>query len=428
MKLAKTINAMRLSGIPSELCKNYATLVKSKKFTYKNIKWYLLKLTACGVDSSKTLEVLKDLFDRITITKIRFNEVFTLYPLVPDFVFKVLQLITSTYSTSLSSFTIYSSDENDLESVPKLGEAMWREIAKLQNLRQLIINKFYITIGDLMKMCRNMPQLEIIILVIDAESHLPIDNEEFANQFSHNFGRIQEFWFDLTQREDDSEVDWSPDDLINFSIKHLPELAFIGSKNWKSNMSAACIEINFTSKLKRLELTAFNLEEVAKNFDKFPSLTSLIIMFDLAKDRNYDHPLSKELKNFLNVFGRNLKRLVIDYTREHPAMTLDLKIIKDMCSKLQELNVRMTNVIFKQLTTASFKSLRGLYIDFLSDCRALNLSCLLAPPNLRTVVLRGFRVTVQEFKETIKQFTTKRILTKLELLELQVMILCVPHF
>ncbi|CAB3375029.1 Hypothetical predicted protein [Cloeon dipterum] len=439
MNLDEAIKAMKLDGVPSEVCKEYRSLIKSKIPNSEKVKEFLRRKWLAREDSSKTLESMKDFYERMRFEEIEFNDYFEIYPQEPEFPLKVLHLITSTQATTLSKFSFFSIVADDLDSLPRLEKSIWGEIAKLKNLKEILINTRCITLADVTEMCTNMPQLQSINFSIDVKSDLPIDSEGFASKFSNTFARIEKFRFEPVGIKDVGNERFM-EELTNFSIKNLPQLVLVGSENFFIDMSQSCIEMKKESKLKELKMCASKLEEAARNFDKFPSVTRLEILYPDEKDDPDDRPLSEELMkslekftkltvlgfdslmstvkmvNFLSVSGGKLEHLIFEYSNDNP-MIIDLNLIRDMCPKLQILDLHMTDVVLCD-SMASFTSLRELEIDFFSVSRTVQLSKLLEPPNLQTVRLSGVQMTRKELKNTISSIEAKKILTQIKSLNL----------
>ncbi|CAB3375031.1 Hypothetical predicted protein [Cloeon dipterum] len=310
MELAKVINAMSTSNdLPQELRENYRELMELESLYHTKKDEYLRKLGA-HVESSNALDIVRDLFGKIRIEEVELNDFFEIYPQQPEIALKVLELITSTQAETLFKFSIYSPGVKNADSLPRLENAMWGEIAKLKNLKKININKRCITLADLTEMCQNMSQLRSVKFRVDyCESDLPIDRDDFASKFSNTFAEVEEFCFDPNGEKDGNET--FMEELTNFCIKNLPNLALVGSETFESDMFQACMETEKESKLTHLAISARNLKEAAENVDKFPSVSFLAIVLYATKD-DLNRTLSKEEKKSL----KKLRRLAI--FKEYP--------------------------------------------------------------------------------------------------------------
>ncbi|CAB3375043.1 Hypothetical predicted protein [Cloeon dipterum] len=199
--------------------------------------------------------------------------------------------------------------------------------------------------------------------------------------------------------------------------------------------SPRCEEMEETSQLENLQLNPLHLDLVAFNADKFPNVVSLTLdwrkilygtqLSNLKWSSSLKQfPKLNDLKNFglnsrvyltyiLDILGPNLRILHFEY-----GLKIDFKDIHQHCPNLEKLEI-VGNSVDDSNSIEYFDSLHDLRIKFSSDSsKELNLTNLLAAPNIKTVKLSGFQVNKHEMKKTIVMIKNEQILTQVETLTL----------
>ncbi|CAB3375035.1 Hypothetical predicted protein [Cloeon dipterum] len=265
--------------------------------------------------SKRTFRFLEHLINRgVQFTGINLNDFIKLFPTEPEFALKVLELLTAKQAEHISHFYIYRSKGKDLRASPhQLEQTMLNEILKLKNLVVMRVHQYYFTLEDLMRLCGSLKKLSKISCKIDSESLFPIEELDFAQRFADSFGQLKIFHFVTTGFEQSEEELSFYKALTNFSIKHLPNAREIRCLQYFFDMSQACGEMRETSKLEYLELKATQMENVAFNFNKFPSIRTLVIHWDIINIPFVSFSRNKKKLKILESL-KKLKNLVfVDY-------------------------------------------------------------------------------------------------------------------
>ncbi|CAB3375037.1 Hypothetical predicted protein [Cloeon dipterum] len=373
---------------------------------------------AAQVTSSKTLAALSIIFSKLDAYKMNLEEFAVLYPYEPDFLLKVLRLISPEDAERFKELRIYPTNGIVCTSPLKIEQEMRTKFTMMKNLTYIDVEKYYFTLEELVDMSRNLPALRTIKVTIDHdhESWLPIEDPDFVQTFRDSFPSLEEFIFSTTTIEVDINYF---ERLINFFIKHLQNLKEVKNKNLLFDMTEiACEKMEQTSLLKYIESTSNNLGRIVANVEKFPHIESLTLLwgrgFDFATppDKEKWHPWKESLKKLtkltflsnydlnspecleliLSIFGANLDGLFCDFLTECK-IDIVLKMIQEHCPKLAILE--LINPGFgNSYSLESFKSLIDLKIEFKSDsCKEVKLSNLLAAPKLQTVGLYGIQAS-----------------------------------
>ncbi|CAB3375034.1 Hypothetical predicted protein [Cloeon dipterum] len=375
-----------------------------------------LRKCSSKMDWSETSEILSSLIDGLMDVKINLNDFSEMYPSESDYELKVLQLFASRKATQISFLEIKNAVNPSENNPPQIESQMWTEITKFKNVKNLSINKHQFLLKDLMEMCKNMPSLNEIEVVIDCESELRIDDPQFIQEFSSSFKKIKEFMFAPTGRAFESYKTMSfYKKLMDFGIKNLPNLNRILPIGINFYMSKACMEMNITSQLQYLRLNAIYLEEFASKFDKFPSVQTLAVSWSEWNDNSEGRKINENklnlLKNFTKLNDLHFSNFTSPEHLKHK-MTINLKQIQETCPLLSTLEITVDDVEESQCMS-SFTSLR--YLDIIYDTESSEKVCLinlLSPPNLEVVHLKGFLVTRQGLREATSKIKGKAILTK----------------
>ncbi|CAB3375050.1 Hypothetical predicted protein [Cloeon dipterum] len=433
---------MEKSEIPEnhdDIINLFRNLMEQEYLSQKVLLDFLRKFSAT-VESSKICGILSSFIDRVTDVRINLNYFSEIYPSESDYELKVLQLFASRKATQISFLEINDVVSPSENNPPQIESQMWTEITKFKYLKYLSINKLQFLLNDLMEMCKNMPTLNEILVVIDCESEFPDDDPQFVQEFSYSFDKIKEFVFAPPGRAFESFKAMSfYEKLINFGIKYLPNLKRILPIGINFDMSKACKEIGKRSQLQYLRLNAIYLEELAPKFERFPLVKILVVRWNewnrtREDDKRYIALLSplkeftklndlrlsnltnpKYLNALYNILGPQLKFLTLNYDTEHRTK-VNLKRIQENCPVLSTLEINLANVGESQCM-ASFKSLKNLQIIYNINYRVF-LWNLLAPPNLEVVHLKGFQVTRKGLRDTTSKIKGKAILTKINMLKL----------
>ncbi|CAB3375054.1 Hypothetical predicted protein [Cloeon dipterum] len=403
---------------------------------------FLRKLSPKMV-SSETLMILYILIDKATDVRINLNDFSEMYPSESDYELKVLQIFASRKATQISFLEIKNAIIPSDNNPPLMESQMWTEIAKFKNVKNLSINKYQFLLRDLMEMCKNMPNLNEIQVVIECDSEFPEDDPQFIQEFSNSFDKIKEFVFHAPGRAMKSlEAMSFSGKLTKFGIKHLPNLKWFATIGFYIDKSLACQEMDISCKLQYFRLNAIYLEEFASKFDKFPSVEALVVSWTELNDVvSQDSKINKKKLNLLKKFkklndlclcnltspeyltvlldnlGQKLKFLDINYDTDHK-MKIDLNQIQETCPLLSNLTINVADFEESQ-SMDSFRSLKKLQIIFdTNSSEKVCLSNLLSPPNLEVVHLEGFQVTRQELQEMTLKIKDKTILTKVKKLGL----------
>ncbi|CAB3375047.1 Hypothetical predicted protein [Cloeon dipterum] len=417
---------------------------------------FLRKLSVM-IDSSKLYKMLFSVIDKFMANEININDFSEMYPFDTDYELKVLQLFASRKAKQISDFSIRKR-ALDCTAAPLIEPRMWTEITKLKNVQTLSINKRQFLLKDLMEMCKNMPSLNQIKVLIDSGSPLPMNDPNFAREFSHSFDKIKKFLFVPTGCYFEDFLLRFSGNLTNFGIKHLPNLNRILPIGKNCDMSKGCKEMDKTSQLEHVRLSSIYLEEFASKFDQFPMVQSLEMRCNNEwNNAREDNKINKKklelLKKFkklnelrltnlaspenlavlLNNLGPQLE--LLDLNTDHK-MKINLKQIQKTCPLLSTLEINVADVVEESCpllpaldiamadveesqSMTSFTSLR--YLQIVCDTNIsekVRLINLLSPPNLEMVYLRGFHVTRQELQETTSKIKDKTIFTKVNKLGL----------
>ncbi|CAB3375041.1 Hypothetical predicted protein [Cloeon dipterum] len=440
-----------LEELLKAMCKNcpdfedldqYYDYLASNEIPFEDFIQYLRTL-ATQVTSSNVLDILSSFLDTPFVgffAGMNLQEFSNLYPTEPKFLLKVLSLITSPkHAENIFDLIITATDElNCGTSLPKMDWEMRSEFTKMTNLNSINIDKYYFTLEDLMAMCKNLPALRLIKVVIAAMSRLAIENPNFAQIFNDRFSNLEEFVYSLTVTADGGNFlrDFAFfRKFTNFCIKHLPKAREVRCEDIIFDMTEACEEMDRTSLIEYLELYPYNLDRVASNAQKFPHVLSLTLdwnrfevplikerwgslkKWNLIRLKNHDLCSEEYFELILSTFGANLNILYFGCSFGNP-LDIDFKLIQENCPKLENLQLVNTGVN-DGYSLGTFDSLLDLKITFQSDVRKeVKLTNLLAAPNLQIVELSGFRVSLFEMKWTILLIKTKSILKKVESLSL----------
>ncbi|CAB3375057.1 Hypothetical predicted protein [Cloeon dipterum] len=242
---------MSLSGATDEevqSCKELFRLGISD-LTHEELIELLRPLSNAEWPLTKFFEVFADSIKRVSYTEINLDDFSLLRPSDLEFELKVLQKIVSSKATEITAFRI-NSGENLLFDPPKLEPQLWTEIIKLQKVEIICISKYKTSFRDLPEMCKSLPSLRKIKVMID--SSIPVPTED---NFAQEFSKVNSLW-----------VDWS---------------------DWNEQV---------TNPLKTIKLTQLH------NFRDLDTLT----FFDLTSPKNLDL--------FLNSVGQKLIVLNLYYT------------------------------------------------------------------------------------------------------------------
>ncbi|CAB3375052.1 Hypothetical predicted protein [Cloeon dipterum] len=416
--------------------------LKEEESVSQEVLLNFLRKCSSKMDWLETSDILSSLIDGLRDVKINLNDFSEMYPSESDYELKVLQLFASRKATQISFLEIENAVNPSENNPPQIESQMWTEIAKFKNVKNLSINKHQFLLKDLMEMCKNMPSLNEIQVMIDCDSEFPDNDPQFIQEFSNSFDKIKEFVFAPPGRALKSIKAMSfSGKFTRFGIKHLPNLKWIATIGLYGDMSKACQEKDQTSGMQYMHLNAIYLAEFASKFEKFPSVLTLMVNWselnDTCEDSKFDKKKLKLLKKFKNLndlcltnltspeylkvllknTGQHLKFLNLNYDAEHK-MKINLKQIQETCPKVSTLEINVADVQESQ-SMDYFKSLKKLQIFYdTNSSEKVCLSNLLSPPNLKVVNLVGFQVTRQELKETTSKIKDETILTKVNMLKL----------
>ncbi|CAB3375049.1 Hypothetical predicted protein [Cloeon dipterum] len=434
---------LEFSEIHDEISDDFHRLKEQENVSHDSLLDFLRNkcFAKSSANSLKAFGIISSLINRVTLAAINLYDFSNMYPSEPDYEMKVLQLLAAKKAENIFLFAIYKEGLN--RAAPLIDQSILTEITKFTNLVHIIINQRQFLLKDLMKMCENLLSLSRFHVVIDLGSELPVDDPQFVQKFSNSFDKIKEFVFALTVQvlEDKEKAKNFTGELTNFGVKHLPNLHRISAFGIPYDMSQGCKEMEKTSKLQYMRLSAIHLEEFASKFDKFPSVQTLVVSWnnvnDFGKDSNINKEKLKLLKEFTKInelrltnmtsfeylevllknTGPKLKFLNLYCDTKHK-MKVNLKQIQDTCPSLSTLEIHVDDVEETQ-SMVTFKSLKQLQIIYHTDSsEKVCLSNLLSPPNLEVVHLEGFQVTKQELQETTLKIQAQAILTKVNLIKL----------
>ncbi|CAB3375055.1 Hypothetical predicted protein [Cloeon dipterum] len=417
--------------------------LKEEESVSQEVLLNFLRKCSSKMDWLETSDILSSLIDGLMDVKINLNDFSEMYPSESDYELKVLQLFASRKATQISILEINCVVNLSENIPPQIESQMWTEITKFKNVKNLSINKHQFLLKDLMEMCKNMPNLNEIQVVIDCDSEFPHDDPQFIQEFSNSFDKIKEFMFHSPgQAMKSLEALRFSGKLAKFGIKHLPNLKWFATSGFYIDKPLAWQEMDLPSELQYLRLNAIYLEELASKFDKFPSVAALVVNWtelnDVSKNSKINKKKLKLLKKFkylndlclcnltspeyLTVLLDNLgpKLMCLDlYNDTEHNMTINLKQIQETCPLLSHLTITVADVEGSQ-SMVSFALLTHLRIicSTNSSEKVCLVSNLLSPPNLEVVHLEGFQVTRQELKETTSKIKDKAILTKVDRLKL----------
>ncbi|CAB3375059.1 Hypothetical predicted protein [Cloeon dipterum] len=441
--MGELLNDSGLNGAFDEYhSETFRNLISSREIPHVAMMDYLYNLSEKGMASSKTIiGFLENLIDKKTNTEINLSDYAELFPFEPDFELKVMQLIAFHKPTQITAFHIDGEDYFK-GNPPKLERPLWTEITKLEKLRLITIQKYKVSVQDLMAMCRKLTNLSHIRVKIDSESPLPTDDQEFAQEFSKSLRHIRNIFYFLPGKNGNREVERFFKTLTTFSIKRLPNAYRIDTLELLCDMSQACGDMEETSQLRQLVLNAIHLQTVASNCQKFPSITSLEMNWDEWNRTQVNDPLKRmelahplefpaltcltfhelvsadNLELVLRSIGQKLSLLYFHFQTKH-AMNVDLNLIQKLCPKLKCIGIKMGGVEASQ-SLYTFSSLRELDITFKPGMsKELHLTNILAAQNLTTVRLRGLQITVQELKDLISSIQNTNLLENVEFIALE---------
>ncbi|CAB3382956.1 Hypothetical predicted protein [Cloeon dipterum] len=364
-----------------------------------------------------------------------------LYPEEPQFAFaiKALQLVSSKAKICKLKIKILESAGAINYIIPQMNVEMRAGIRGLESLRHLDVDRFYFTIDDLIKLCREISSLRDLIVKIAAQPIQIFGDPDLLESFKNSFGKLAVFRFSSLSEEDHSKE--FEEELTCLCVRHLPNLQFVGNFSLFADMTRPCMEQKDQSKLQHLSLRLKRSEaQVVASFDKFPDVHTLSLKWD--SDYNYCPVEGSKIKallefsrlntlklvnitsppyfkQFLKIYGKQLKELDLCYKYEIEAMDLEFKLICEFCPELETIDLRgIRDITDSDWSMASFSELKELNLIFTRDTTHLiQLSDLLSAPNLREMTLVNIRVSEDELKKTLEMTEAGEISSKIDYLK-----------
>ncbi|CAB3365037.1 Hypothetical predicted protein [Cloeon dipterum] len=406
------------------------------------------------LDDSYIKYALEEAFSP-NMTELDFAKVMDLFPENYPQIIDVFTSITSRASNILilkiTEGMLAERNFNSMSMDVKMVEA----IGRMSKLIILKVQRFYLSFSKLIDLCRKLPWLKILFFKIEPEPEFEVNDIE---NFEQCFGNLEIFQF--TPASNDRRLNSQFQQTLTLEcISTLPNLRILGDPDDKYfvDMLQTCLESNelagdnnWISKL--THLTLFLGEDVPENaLNIFPDVTQLHIWVGNNQENNtgylvtglldFQH-LSKltmcelgmnyshYIKCFLDVYGRRLKHLILNF-KSYPINFVWLfnTICCNNLGSLQELvmcnlDIQPPSMMVDErgcdaaveLGRLSYESLRELQLEF--ACKKtfsqayVELSKILSVPNLEGVRLIRVPTTLDELWETMILVTERKILKK----------------
>ncbi|XP_065336653.1 uncharacterized protein LOC135937431 [Cloeon dipterum] len=353
--------------------------------------------------------------------------------------FKEAVIQISTKNPEVEELSLATLANRFFLTIHKVADAELLEaLGKLTRLKSLRIEEiFEFRLVDVIDLCKNLPHLENIKIVLEKQTtRLILKKPKIAQKMKTAMSKLKVFMFDTRGININTS-------LINLCAEHLPNLRVIGdfSDGFSSfddcNMMADIAADPGTSNLRHLLLDFYAIECCDEiQIAKFPLARHLKISTwpDDGVEEHYLESWLSQLTNleslqiefcvppdvirrFLEKFGPSLKALNIIYCIDDPNETnLSFSDIFALCPKLERLHLG-GNILEDAAPLTTFSHLRELGLEFFRKFNnRIKLSEILRAPLLEKITFEGSCLDFEDLQKTTALIADKTILRGLKTL------------